>query len=364
MIDSRTGIEYSDDKRILIKCPQDFEGAITIPNGVTDIGNRAFKDCSNLSNIIVPNSVRKIHIGAFAYCSNLVSIEISGYDTVIDDSAFHRCDNNKLIFYVLHGSFADDWAQKHGFKVIYIDNPPAVPEPILQKKVDPKTKIEYSADGKTLIRCPEDYKGVLIITFGVIEIADGAFKDCTGLTSVTIPSSVKIIGNYAFYGCINLVEVIISHGVTKIGNYAFYNCVKLIAITIPASVLIIGNYAFYGCILLVEVIISEGVTHIGKYAFGGCIKLISITIPASVIYLGDYAFCGCVCLVHVYILNGDLVITITVFDGCDRLKLVIHIRIRSALSSWLEDNHFKFKYISQHETEYEQEHECHTTSFF
>lgn len=78
----------------------------------------------------------------------------------------------------------------------------------------------------------------------VIEIRWDAFSRCTGLTFVTIPSSVTSIGEYAFWGCTALTSVIIPSSVTCIGGNAFRGCTGLTSVTIPSSVTSIGNEAF------------------------------------------------------------------------------------------------------------------------
>ena len=84
--------------------------------------------------------------------------------------------------------------------------------------------------------------------YAVVAIGDRAFEHCSGLTSVTIPTSVISIGNYAFELCSGLTGAItIPASVTSIGVEAFYGCSKLTSVTIPASVTSIGYYAFYGC---------------------------------------------------------------------------------------------------------------------
>ena len=76
---------------------------------------------------------------------------------------------------------------------------------------------------------PETYEGL-----PVTNIADKAFYDYSGITSVIIPDSVTTIGQYAFYRCSNLTEVDLGDGVTKIGNYAFSGCTKVDSVYIDS----------------------------------------------------------------------------------------------------------------------------------
>ena len=112
-------------------------------------------------------------------------------------------------------------------------------------------------------------------------IGDGAFENCTNLTSITIPASVTSIGNSAFDGCTNLTNITIGASVTSIGKWAFYQCTNLSSITIPASVTSIGNGAFYGCTNLTDITIPASVTSIDYSAFNCCTSLTDVYYTGS-----------------------------------------------------------------------------------
>ncbi len=152
---------------------------------VTTIGNRAFSNCTGLTNtsVTIPSSVTSIGDDAFSGCTGLTSVTIPSSVTSIDSSAFYGCT------------------------------------------------------GLTSVTIPSS----------VTSIDSSAFYGCTGLTSVTIPSSVTSIDSYMFRGCTGLTSVTIPSSVTSIGSYAFYGCTGLTSVTIPASVTSIESCAFYGC---------------------------------------------------------------------------------------------------------------------
>lgn len=81
----------------------------------------------------------------------------------------------------------------------------------------------------------------------VAEIESRAFENCTGLTSITIPGSVKSIGDDAFANCVNLSSVTIEDGVREIDEYAFSGCTALTRLDLPDSVSEIERFAFSGC---------------------------------------------------------------------------------------------------------------------
>ena len=156
----------------------------------------------------------------------------------------------------------------------------------------------------------------------VTSISEKAFKDCSGLTSVTIPNSVTSIGNEAFYNCKGLTSVTIPNSVTSIGNSAFYYCKGLSSLTIPNSVTSIGDSAFYCCGGLTSVTIPNSVTSIGDSAFDGCGGLTSVTIPNSVTSIGNSAFEDCKGLTSVIIPNSVMSIGDEAFRGCSGLTSV------------------------------------------
>ena len=119
------------------------------------------------------------------------------------------------------------------------------------------------------------------VSYDVTSIGDNAFYYCTGLTSVTIPSSVTSIGSLAFNGCTSLTSVTIPSSVTSIGSYAFRGCTGLTSIDIPGSVTTIGRYAFYECTGLTSIDIPGSVTTIGDYALAYCGNLQSINVDSE-----------------------------------------------------------------------------------
>ncbi len=260
---------------------------LTIPEGVTCIGNYAFYGCTSLTSITIPSGVTSIGDRAFFECSNLTSITIPDSVTSIGDSAFEDC--RKLTYNEYDNAAYLGNSQNPYVVFIWV-----IDQSITSIHND--TRIIY----------------------------EEAFSDCSVLTSITIPSSVTSIGRYAFRGCSSLTSITVEEGntkyysagnclietatkkliagcknsiipdeVTSIEIYSFYGCSGLTSITIPNSVTSIGGSAFVNCFDLTSVTIGSGVTSIGGAAFSGCGSLMSVTIPSSVTSIGDWAFDDC-----------------------------------------------------------------------
>ena len=114
---------------------------------------------------------------------------------------------------------------------------------------------KYNDNGSKTVTIPRSVDGLKVTRIG-----SDAFVGCTGLTSVTIPSSVTEIGSSAFWGCAGLTSITIPSSVTEIGSDAFYNCTGLTSVTIPNGVTKICSDAFYNCTGLTSVTIPSSVT--------------------------------------------------------------------------------------------------------
>ena len=173
--------------------------------------------------------------------------------------------------------------------------------------------VESSYTGHISIPESIEYNGE---KYDVTSIGAGAFRHCSGLTSLTIPSSVTTIGRYAFSGCSGLTSLTIPSSVTSIGTSAFFDCSGLTSLTIPSSVTSIGESAFSGCSGLTSLTIPSSVTTIGRYAFSGCSGLTSLTIPSSVTSIGTSAFFDCSGLTSLTIPSSVTSIGESAFRNC------------------------------------------------
>jgi hypothetical protein len=295
-------------------------GALNIPATIdgkplTSIGNSAFSGCTGLTSVTIPSSVTSIGEYAFSGCLNISEAIFEGNAPSLGSNVFNNVAGTFKIYY---------YNGKTGFSTpTWYGYPTAI-------VLATFGNFTYTVDGTSIT-----IRGYVISPTGalnipatidgkpVTSIVDSAFRNCTGLTSVTIPSSVTSIGNSTFSGCTGLTSVTIPSSVTSIGNSTFSGCTGLTSVTIPSSVTSIGNSAFSRCSGLTSVTIPSGVTSIGHFAFHSCTGLSTVTITSGVTSIGDDAFYKCTGLTSVTIPSSVTSIGGEAFFGCLNLSEAI-----------------------------------------
>ena len=160
------------------------------------------------------------------------------------------------------------------------------------------------------------------------------------ITHVTIPSTVKTIGESAFARCEKLQSVSLAEGLVTIGDHAFYGCEKLKNISIPSTVIYLSG--FDGC-RLTSIDIPANVTSIGGSAFSGCSGLTSIDIPANVTSIGGSAFSGCGIKSITIPETVSELNTEGLFSGCTELQDVKLPEILTEIGDYMFNNCFSLK---------------------
>lgn len=176
------------------------------------------------------------------------------------------------------------------------------------------------------------YTGALVVpskiecnneTYTVTKVDDYAFYGSTALTSVTLPATIKEIGEDLFTNCSNLTAVTLNEGLTKIGKRAFADCRSLKDAPLPTELKTIGESAFENCQGLTELSIPSTVDSIGSGAFSGCKGLLSLTLSDDAAVIPDDAFSGCSSLQNVKIPSKVNTIGAHAFDGCTSLSTLV-----------------------------------------
>ncbi|MBE5737547.1 MAG: leucine-rich repeat domain-containing protein [Clostridiales bacterium] len=180
---------------------------------------------------------------------------------------------------------------------------------------------EYEVSGYTgssnKVYIPTRYDDIPVTSIGYC-----AFYNCTRVTSITLPNSIKTINDGAFANCHSLKNVLIPDGVTSIGNGAFYYCSSLEEITLPNNVITLGNGAFYYCSMLESIVIPTSVQSIGSHAFYSCYLLANVELPDTLTTIGSSTFSYCISLKDIKLPDSLNAIANTMFYGCDTLETV------------------------------------------
>ena len=223
--------------------------SVVIENGVTNIGEYAFRNCGNLTSFTIPNSVISIGDYAFSDCRSIRSVTIGDNVKSIGECAFNNCG-------ALGSVTIEDSVTSIGNDAF------GGCKSLIQINVSEDNEYYSSVNGvlfnkdKTEIICfPRAKKDSFIIPNSVTSIGDRDFYYCN-LSDVTIPNSITSIGDEAFYHCDNLTNIIIKDSVKSIGDKAFYYCSNLKSITIGNGVKNIGENAFFYCSALTSINVS------------------------------------------------------------------------------------------------------------
>ncbi len=255
------GKDKSDDSDTLLFYKLNSEGTgYTVSNIVTvkSAASKANNRYVTNENIVIPSEFRDLPvIGidslAFADCKGVESITVPAGITQIGDQAFACCDVKEIIFE--DGSKLESIGNGAFHNCDYLTDI-TIPEGV--------KSIGYDAFGYCT-RLAD-----ITLPSGVTAIEDYAFQACSELTEITIPDGVRSIGDYAFVACSKLASVTMPSDVDDIGDYAFADCIQLVSISISKDVESIGDYAFVGCSELSSIKIPSGVKRIGDMALYGC----------------------------------------------------------------------------------------------
>lgn len=237
------GVLYNKKKTEIVCVPRGIDGEIEIPDGITNLHDKVFYNCKNLSSVIISDSVLEIGGTVFSNCSGLTNIVFGNRVSSVGENAFKGCSKLKNV--VINSNL-------QRIKASAFDGCNELTKVNYEGTVDGWAEINF-ANAKSN---PLYYAKKLYISNNLIseanfstatKISQYAFYNCENLLKITIGNSVKCIEDNAFYSCTQLAVVIINDGLEKIGNYAFCDCVSLSTVDLSKAVTNICKRAFSGC---------------------------------------------------------------------------------------------------------------------
>lgn len=174
---SADGMLFSQDGKILLRCPRGIGGEIVLPSETEEIGPEAFKDCANIQSIQLPEGMCRIGAGAFRGCAGLKEMNLPAQLTEVPAGLFQGCSGLEKV---------------------------TLPEGL--------TSIGVSAFG----RCSALRQ--IVLPEGLAGLQHGAFLGCAMLEEITVPKGVKTLSG-TFEGCSALRRIVLPEKLEDLGSY-------------------------------------------------------------------------------------------------------------------------------------------------
>lgn len=356
---------------------------VTIEEGVREIGNKAFSECTSLQSVALPPTIDNIEDNAFSSCSSLTDINLPDKLTVLKNSVFNMCSSLKDVTFPPSLTTIEGYAFSrcaiadlvipanvtsigwHAFDCESLANvkceavqPPVwsngsspLPQHITTVTVPKGSAAAYrNSDWKNLIIINGDplhvtvdanqagglKDNILLQADDLLDVnmltVSGSLNDddlsvitgqLTGLLELDMSGTdLKEIPGSFMYGNDIITSITLPATAETIGQSAFAGCSSLQNVTLPPTLTSIIAYAFSNCIRLQNITLPSTLTNIGRCAFENCSSLTSINIPGSVAKIEDTAFSECTKLKSVTFNEGLTEIGLDAFRGCDSLESI------------------------------------------
>lgn len=210
------GVLYDGRGSMLLFCPVARTGALTVPDGVTQIAEYALSGTA-ISSVSLPRTLREIGSHAFSECSKLSYVDMGPSVQTIGESAFENCSSLAAISLPNDMKKIAPLAFKKCTSLASVTLPAHLTE--IGKEAFEKCSSLMSID----------------LPYSLTTISERAFKDCTGLTRVVVPDACTWVKKEAFLRCTGLMMIDLGNGLQRLGEHALQET-AITQLVIPASV--------------------------------------------------------------------------------------------------------------------------------
>lgn len=337
-----------------------FNGAanlqsIALPNRISFLGERVFKDCSAMTEAIVEPSIYELPASTFEGCSALNGSQggtftVGGLVNSLGEYAFKDCtaltaiNCTNALTSIGANAFENDDALtsftmglnstgsitigNEAFKGCGALADIELPVPTITVGTDSflnafASEVTVQAPKSFLANLPSTSSYNYIYPAFIDTIANDEFRGDTRLKSVVVPETVTTIGTWAFGGCTALTSARLPENLTKISTALFDGCTALTTVTYDGPITQIGSQAFRGCTSLTSTYIPDTVTFIGSFAYQRD-PLVEVDIPSTVnLQAGVFQLCSALKSVKApESETGSITLNARVFNGCSALETI------------------------------------------
>ncbi len=277
---------------------------LVLPSSLKSIGDYAFYWCGNLKSLIVPNGVETIGDYAFYGCQRMAKLELPSTLTSIGEFLTSICPNLSIVIVhftdpikISDNTFMTR-TEYSSTRIVYTPSPATLYVP-----VGSKSKYEAITGWTKFIKIVEGEEKEAVVDGLNYSYATGSKTamvisgDYSELTSVTIPAKITVDGEeykvtavggsaFSFNGNYKINSVTINAELVSIGYRAFSH-VHMSGLTLPGTLKSIGDDAFNNCLVLKSLVVPNGVETIGDFAFSSCQNMERLELPSSLTYIGE-----------------------------------------------------------------------------
>ena len=288
--------------------PQSFFSSkletLILPEGVRTIGKEAFASSARLSVAHLPSSLRTIGESAFYFCTSLADLQLNEGLESIGVKAFYYNESLSEVTLPTTLRVLDAFAFAYCRRLHTLHYNP---DSCLQVG-----RYYFGIDNTAFFSC--DSLDTLTIGPNVRHIADNAFRNMRRISEVTLPASLRSVGEHAFEGCTGLTRVNFDG---TVGDWCSIEFSQR-----SSNPILFTHRLYVADTLVTHADIPEGITKIGSYAFTDNTALRSATLPSTVESIGFAAFLNCTSLREITIESPTIAVRGRAFEGCGSLSRI------------------------------------------